>query len=160
MNRWVFKTDSYPITPFEERRYERGGLKQNAEEKIYDISAAVSEWAIVTDIHSGFQRLDGRNLMGFVDGISQPERLGNDVIWTTGNDEIGGPIDGTYMVFQKIEHDLERWEKLGVREQEKWVGRSKGTGLLLGTLSSEEDEKLANDCRSNNPMASKVLDLD
>ena len=43
--------------------------KPNAEKKSYDISAAVSEWAIVTDIHSGFQRLDGRNLMGFVDGI-------------------------------------------------------------------------------------------
>jgi len=156
VNRWVFKTDSYPITPSEERRHEAGGQKSNAEEKIYDISAAVSEWAIVTDIHSGFQRLDGRNLMGFVDGISQPERLGNDVIWTTGNDEIGVLVDGTYMVFQKIEHDLERWEKLGVREQEKWVGRSKGTGLLLGTLSSEEDEKLANDCRSNNPMVSKA----
>ena len=156
VNRWVFKTDSYPITPSEERRHEGGGQKPNAEEKIYDISAAVSEWAIVTDIHSGFQRLDGRNLMGFVDGISQPERLENDVIWTTGNDEIGVLVDGTYMVFQKIEHDLERWEKLGVREQEKWVGRSKGTGLLLGTLSSEEDEKLANDCRSNNPMVSKA----
>ena len=35
----------------------------------------------------------------------QPERLRNDVIWTTGNDEIGVLVDGTYMVFQKIEHD-------------------------------------------------------
>ena len=81
--------------------------------------------------------------MGFLDGISQPERLRNDVIWTTESDETGTLIDGTYMVFQKIERDLERWEKLGVREQERWVGRSKGTGLLLGTLSRDEDEKLA-----------------
>jgi len=75
VNRWVFKTDSYPITPSEERRYEGEQLKPNAEKKAYDISAAVSVWAIVTDIHSGFQRLDGRNMMGFMDGISQPERL-------------------------------------------------------------------------------------
>ena len=25
-----------------------------------------------------------------------------------------------------------------MREQESWIGRSKGTGLLLGTLSPEE----------------------
>ena len=155
VNHWVFKTDSYPITPSEELKYKGGGLEPNAEEKIHDISTAVNEWAIVTDIHSGFQRLDGRNLMGFLDGISQPERLRNDVIWTTGSDETPTLIDGTYMVFQKIEHDLERWEKLGVREQERWVGRSKGTGLLLGTLSRDEDEKLANDCRSSNPIVSK-----
>ena len=156
VNRWVFKTDSYPITPSEEWRNLAGGPKQNAEEKIHDINTAVSEWAIVTDVHSGFQRLDGRNLMGFMDGISQPERLRNDDVWTTGNDEIGALIDGTYMVFQKIEHDLEQWEKLGVREQERWVGRSKGTGLLLGTLSREQDEKLADDCRSNNSMVSQA----
>jgi Dyp-type peroxidase family len=156
VNRWVFKTGSYPITPSEEWRYQAGPRKQNVEEKIHDISTAVSEWAIVSDVHSGFQRLDGRNLMGFMDGTSQPERLRNDVIWTTGNDEIGALIDGTYMVFQKIEHDLEQWEKLGVREQERWVGRSKGTGLLLGTLSREEDEKLAKDCRSCDPIVSKA----
>ena len=156
VNRWVFKTDSFPITPSEELIYQGSRPKQNELEKSYDISTAVSEWAIVADVHSGFQRLDGRNLMGFIDGISQPERLKNDVIWTTGNDETGALVDGTYMVFHKIEHDLERWEKLGVREQERWVGRSKGTGLLLGTLSCEEDEKLANDCRSSDPMVSKA----
>ena len=75
VNRWVFKTDSYPITPSEEWRYQAGRPKQNAEEKIHDITTAVSEWAVVTDVHSGFQRLDGRNLMGFIDGISHPERL-------------------------------------------------------------------------------------
>jgi len=93
--------------------------------------------------------------MGFLDGISQPERLRNDVIWTTRNDETAALTDGTYMVFQKIEHDLERWEKLGVREQERWVGRSKGTGLLLGTLPRWEDEKLANDCMSDDPRISR-----
>ncbi len=159
VNHWVFKTDSYPITPSEEWRNLAGGPKQNAEEKIHDINTAVSEWAIVTDVHSGFQRLDGRNLMGFMDGISQPERLRNDDVWTTGNDEIGALIDGTYMVFHKIEHDLERWEQIGVGEQERWVGRSKGTGLLLGTLSRQQDEKLANDCRSNNSIVSKASSI-
>lgn len=156
LNRWVFKTDSYPITPSEEMGYRPGRPRQNSHEKIHDISGAIGEWAVVTDIHSGFQRLDGRNLMGFMDGVSQPKRLNNDVIWTTRNDESDMLVDGTYMAFQKIEHDLLKWERLGVREQERWIGRSKGTGLLLGTLSHEEDQKLADDCRSNNPAVSNA----
>jgi Dyp-type peroxidase family len=60
------------------------------------------------------------------------------------------------MVFHKIEHDLEQWRNLSVREQERWVGRSKGTGLLLGTLPKDEDEKLASDCRSEDPLVRKT----
>jgi Dyp-type peroxidase family len=150
VNRWVLKTDSYPLTRSQEKLYHKRRLEGKDEESVHDITTGVRGWATITDVHSGFQRLDGRNLLGFVDGLSQPKRLNNDVIWTTRNDEIGALVDGTYMVFQKIEHDLDQWENLGVREQEKWIGRSKGTGLLLGTLSREEDEKLAEDCRSLN----------
>src|SRR3954447_154582 len=39
-----------------------------------------------------------------------------------------------YMVFQKIEHDVERWRKMDEERQELWIGRSKATGLLLGTI--------------------------
>ena len=35
-----------------------------------DIMQAVKEWANISDIHAGFHRTDGRNLMGFYDGIS------------------------------------------------------------------------------------------
>ena len=122
----------------------------------HDISTAVSDWAIVTDVHAGFQRVDGRNLMGFNDGISNVDRLKNDVIWTNKQDENERLREGTYMVFSKIEHDLERWRQMGIREQERWVGRSKGTGLLLGTLSKEADDKLASDCKSEVVFCSKI----
>ena len=156
VNRWVLKTESYPITRLDENesRYDRDQMFSPKE--IHDISTAVKDWAFVTDVHSGFQRLDGRNLMGFMDGTSQPDRLDNNVIWTTKGDEADVLTDGTYMVFQKIEHDLEQWEKLSVTEQEKYVGRSKGTGLLLGTLSEEEDNKLALNCRSKDPAISSA----
>ena len=36
---------------------------------------------------AGFQRMDGKNLLGFNDGISNPFRLSNDVIWATYKDE-------------------------------------------------------------------------
>jgi Dyp-type peroxidase family len=157
VNRWVLKTDVYPMMPSQERKYLQP--LQMVSEEIHDVSTALKNWAIITDLHSGFQRLDGRNLLGFPDGISQPERLSNDIIWTTKNDEIDPLVDGTYMVFQKIEHDLEQWEKLGVSEQERWIGRSKATGLLLGTLSREEDEKLAQDCKSIDMRVKKAAQI-
>jgi Dyp-type peroxidase family len=115
-----------------------------------DIYTVIKSWAKIIDIHSGFQRIDGKNLLGFNDGISNPFRLSNNVIWTTKQDESEKFQDGTYMVFQKIEHDLERWQTMHEEKQELWVGRSKGTGLLLGTLSKYADMKLASEMRSNN----------
>lgn len=140
INRWVFENSSEPI---------RDGLPT-------DILSAIQGWAVITDVHAGFQRLDGRNLMGFFDGISNPARdsdLFKEVVWTTRGDgqpfeteANAEPIDlsnGTYMVFQKVVHDLSQWRRLEVRRQEEWVGRSKATGLLLGTLSPDADRLLA-----------------
>ena len=90
-----------------------------------EIYSAISNWAEIVDMHAGFQRIDGRNLLGFNDGISNPKRLSNDVVWTTIQDEDQKFTDGTYMVFQKIEHDLEKWRTMSVDEQEELMGRSK-----------------------------------
>jgi Dyp-type peroxidase family len=151
VNRWVFKNDFNPLMLNDKIRRtsnrEYGIISESA--RFQDVTTAIRDWALITDVHSGFQRLDGRNLMGFNDGLSQPDRLKNDIIWTTKNDEVDKLTDGTYLVFQKIEHDLERWEKLSDKEQERYVGRSKKTGLFIGTLSHSEDEKLALDCRSD-----------
>ena len=117
-----------------------------------DIYSIIRSWAKITDIHAGFQRLDGKNLLGFNDGISNPSRLSNNVVWTTGQDEVEKFRDGTYMVFQKIEHDLDKWRNLDEEKQERWIGRSKGTGLILGTLSRNEDQVLASDMHSSNEL--------
>lgn len=108
-----------------------------------DIVTAITGWAIITDVNTGFQRVDGRNLQGFNDGVSNPRRLSplfDKIVWT--NIPQDNFKDGTYMVFQKIEHDLDQWRELELDEQEEWVGRSKGTGLLLGTLKEDEDRDL------------------
>lgn len=115
-----------------------------------EIFATICDWADILDMHVGFQRIDGTNLLGFNDGISNPRRLLNDVVWITAKDDAHKFIDGTYMVFQKIEHDLNLWRELNQDEQEQIIGRSKGTGLLLGTLSKEQDRKLAADLKSEN----------
>jgi Dyp-type peroxidase family len=127
-------------------------MSSGEEECVPDIISAVQGWATITDVHAGFQRIDGRNLMGFNDGISNPKPGDGNfdkIVWTTNNDENAELIGGTYMVFQKIEHDLDQWRELSLDEQNEWVGRSKGTGLLLGTLDGDEDERLAINLRSD-----------
>jgi Dyp-type peroxidase family len=143
-------------------------LSSGEEECVPDIVSAIDEWATITDIHAGFQRIDGRNLMGFNDGVSNPRpgkdekgKLFDEQVFTTKDDENNKDLDyGTYMVFQKIQHDLEQWLKLSLDEQQEWVGRSKGTGLLLGTLSEDDDASLARDFRSNDEKVRKDAALD
>jgi deferrochelatase/peroxidase EfeB len=57
-------------------------------------------------------------------------------------------VNGTYMVFQRIEHDLEYWRSLPTEQQELMIGHSKETGLVLGTVSKDKDHELATNLRS------------
>ena len=82
-------------------------------------------------------------MQGFNDGVSNP-KPGDDfpaihknfdnIVFVGKNDETAELAGGTYMVFQKIEHDLDQWRGLSLDEQQEWVGRSKGTGLLPWNL--------------------------
>lgn len=142
VNRWVLENSIQPPVAKPNRNRTLSKLQlENLE--IPDIVSAIRGWATIVDVNSGFQRIDNRNLQGFNDGVSNPRRLTplfDEVVWTTReNDNFE---KGTYMVFQKIEHDLDQWRQLDVEEQEYWVGRSKGTGLLLGSLREEEDHEL------------------
>jgi hypothetical protein len=76
--------------------------------------------------------------------------LFDNVVRVTKQDEGEILKDGTYMVNQKMEHDLDRWRQLSLAQQEDWVGRKKITGLLKGTLSDEEDKILGQNLQSPN----------
>jgi Dyp-type peroxidase family len=161
VNRWVFQNRTGPVEKEEKNNsdayYKKSSPRRpKLNEVPSDIYTAIKCWAKITDIHAGFQRVDGKNLLGFNDGISNPIRFSNDVIWTTSHDEDKKFQNGTYMVFQKIEHDLERWLNMDEEIQERCVGRSKGTGLFLGTLSKAEDGKLASDLHSDNEYIRQV----
>ena len=160
VNRRIYDNTSGINTIHDSRnnfRYNNPPKKENAiQNQVLDIRTAIEDYAIIRDIHAGFQRIDGRNLMGFNDGISNPDRLDNNIVWTTPEDETKKFSDGTYMVFQKILHDLEKWRKMDVNKQEEWIGRSKDTGLLLGTLSSSQDRKMGLDLQSDDPGTREV----
>jgi Dyp-type peroxidase family len=153
VNRWVLENTFEPVGD--------GG----EDDVPPDIASAVAGWATITDTHAGFQRTDGRNLQGFNDGVSNPRAgsdLFNEVVWS--QDETNDNLNmGTYMVFQKIVHDLDQWRELDVDEQPEWVGRSRGTGLLLGTLTEDEDDALAAGLRAGDAKAldnwKKLFDL-
>jgi Dyp-type peroxidase family len=131
-----------------------GQIVEKGEKCTADITTALGGWATIVDVNVGFQRLDGRNLMGFNDGVSNPMPGSgapfDHVVWTTKEDEGNNLKDGTYMVFQKIEHDLDQWRQLPLAKQEDWVGRKKITGLLIGTLSDEQDKILGQNLQSPN----------
>jgi Dyp-type peroxidase family len=145
--------EGFPLKP-NQRCCADGEIVDKSEKCTPDITSALEGWAIIVDVNDGFQRLDGRNLMGFNDGVSNlvpgSGSAFDDVVWTTKQDEGENLKDGTYMVFQKIEHDLDQWRQLSLAQQEDWVGRKKITGLLKGTLSDEEDKILGQMLNSPN----------
>lgn len=138
-------------------------LSADEEECVPDIITAIAGWATITDIHGGFQRIDGRNLLGFNDGVSNPKpgsELFDEIVFTTKEDEEEDLDYGTYMVFQKIQHDLDQWRELSLDEQQEWIGRRKGTGLLNGTLDDKVDAALARDLRSQDENVRKDAAFD
>jgi len=78
---------------------------------------------VLEEVH-GFKYLDARDLTGFIDGTENPSgrkaRAGAALL---GSDD---PFAGGSFVFtQRYVHDLAKWEGLGVRDQEKIIGRRK-----------------------------------
>jgi Dyp-type peroxidase family len=158
VNRMVLQNDNY-FKPHKNYSTREEGYLHESESGPLDIIEAITDWGVIVDVHNGFHRADGRNLMGFYDGISNPHRLLNNDIWISAEEGGQELADGTYMVFQKIEHNLNEWHKLDTQKQEKWVGRSKATGLLLGTLSNNEEKRLISELHSNNSTKRKQAKL-
>lgn len=84
-----------------------------------------------------------RNLMGFKDGTAQPADGGpgalDRLVWVAGQDpEPGWTAGGTYLVVRVIRMLLDSWERIGVPEQERIIGRDKVEGAPLGQTSEAD----------------------
>lgn len=83
----------------------------------------------------GFRYLDGRAIIGFVDGTENPEDIEAREFAVVG-DEDPAFKGGSYAFAQKYQHDMQKWRALSTEEQEKVIGRRKFDDIELG-----DDEK-------------------
>ncbi|MGE2734767.1 iron uptake transporter deferrochelatase/peroxidase subunit [Mycolicibacterium vaccae] len=97
-----------------------------------------------------------RNLFGFKDGTanlrSDETKKLNDFVWVADGDGPDWLTGGSYLVARRIRMRIEQWDRTTLLEQERVIGRQKGSGAPMGLtdefeeldfeLTDEKDEPL------------------
>ncbi|MFC9786483.1 iron uptake transporter deferrochelatase/peroxidase subunit [Rhodococcus sp. NPDC127528] len=84
-----------------------------------------------------------RNLFGFKDGTrnikAEEQSTVSDFVWVDPKDDQSWMGGGSYLVARRIRMLIEPWDRTVLHEQERVIGRSKGSGAPLGQ-KAEFDE--------------------
>ena len=80
-----------------------------------------------------------RNLMGFKDGTNNPD-IASDAamdaaVWVPQEERQAWMRGGTYLVFRRIRILVEFWDRTILDEQERTIGRRKGSGAPMGAAA-------------------------
>lgn len=94
----------------------------------------------------GFKYMDGKSIIGFVDGTENPAVDENPYHFAVIGDEDSKFVGGSYIFVQKYIHDMIAWNNLSVEEQEKVIGRRKYNDV---ELSDEEKPQNAHNAVTN-----------
>jgi deferrochelatase/peroxidase EfeB len=101
-----------------------------------------------------------RNLFGFKDGTRnlKAEDTGalDDHVWVADGDGPGWLTGGTYLVTRRIRMRIENWDRTTLLEQERVIGRLKGTGAPIGY----SDEFDALDFTTKSSKGTPLIDVD
>ncbi|HVV11025.1 iron uptake transporter deferrochelatase/peroxidase subunit [Amycolatopsis sp.] len=77
-----------------------------------------------------------RNLFGFKDGTNnlkaEDTAALDQYVWATAADGAPWLAGGSYLVARRIRMHIETWDRTSLDEQQKVIGRTKGTGAALG----------------------------
>ncbi|MEV4426179.1 Dyp-type peroxidase [Streptomyces sp. R-07] len=106
------------------------------------IVAALGGAVTVVDEVHGFTYFDERDLLGFVDGSENPSGTTAAEAVHIG-DEDPGFRGGSYVVVQKYVHDMAAWDALTVEQQERVIGRGKGSNIELSDDVKPADSHVA-----------------
>ncbi|KAF0964826.1 putative deferrochelatase/peroxidase EfeN [Rhodococcus sp. T7] len=100
-----------------------------------------------------------RNLFGFKDGTNNIKAEETDVVdehvWVASGDDQPWMAGGTYLVARRIRMLIEQWDRTVLGEQERVIGRSKGSGAPLSG-KTEFDELDFDSKKGHDP----VIDVD
>lgn len=94
----------------------------------------------------GFRYLDGKAIIGFVDGTENPAVDENPYLFAVIGEDDPNFKGGSYAFVQKYIHNMVAWNSLSVEEQEKVIGRHKFNDV---ELSDEEKPKNAHNAVTN-----------
>lgn len=94
----------------------------------------------------GFKYMDGKSIIGFVDGTENPGVDENPYRFAVIGDEDSAFAGGSYVFVQKYIHDMTGWNSLSVEAQEKVIGRHKFNDV---ELSDEEKPVNAHNAITN-----------
>ncbi|PIT28455.1 peroxidase [Snodgrassella alvi] len=118
-------------------------IRADRQDICYEMAAMIHELladaTYSIDEVSGFRYLDGRAIIGFVDGTENPEDITRTGYALVGDED---PLfcNGSYAFTQKYLHNMQAWRQLSVEEQEKVIGRRRYNDI---ELSDEEKPQTA-----------------
>jgi deferrochelatase/peroxidase EfeB len=101
-----------------------------------------------------------RNMLGFKDGTNNIKAEDHDVldknVWVAKGDGPDWLTGGTYLVTRRIRNRIEAWDRTTLKEQERVIGRQKGSGAPNGY----EDEFAPVDFNIKDADGNPLVDVD